>query len=262
MKKTTLLMLAVLFSLSSFAQANNSDQGIYKQMSIEAAGKKLTDMPVPTYRCTVGNMSILVWIRSNEALTSSVPLTWRVEFASDASDPFSTKIKNIDSNTCIVTWYNFYDNFFDFPQGIWIDETWKKVTDDVLVKRISDVATKHTSKENMLGSWVHVASQVPDETGDSLYISKFHYKIYGEKDCMMYTGSLYNIESEELTWIRPFQWVSDNEFLENAVLHKVNFVTPQKMTLEYKNDNGLRIVETWIRHDIPEPLATLLSNFK
>lgn len=255
-------MMAVLFSISLFARKDNSVQSVYKQVAIEAMGRKLSDMPVPTYRCTVGDMSLLFWIRSSEAVGTAIPVSWRIDFAGDDNDPFSTKIKRIDSETSIVTWYNFYNDFFDFPQGIWIDETWKKATDDDMVKRISGVVTKHASKKKLLGSWLHVASQAPDEKGDTLYMSKYHYKIYGENNCMMFTGSLYNIEEEQVSWLRTVNWASDNEFVENGVLHKVNFISPSKMTVEYKNDNGMRIVETWVRHAIPTPLATLLSNFK
>jgi len=44
--------------------------------------------------------------------------------------------------------------------------------------------------------------------------------------------------------------------------YKIDFVSPTKMTLEYKEEKTGRIKETWIRYNIPEPLSSLLSNFR
>lgn len=262
MKKIILTCLAALLCGTSYAQKPYPVQGLYKLNAIEAIGKRYSDLPERTYRACFGDKTLLVWVLPDQGLNPFTNLSWRVEFTPNPDDPYCIKVKENDPETCTISWYNTYQNFYDFPQRIWIDEIWKKVSDDNYAKRISAVATGHAKKDKLLGTWTQVAIQVHEQMGDSLIAFKGIHKIYGEKECMMFNTSLYNIEAGGQALLRPFQWVSDNEFIEAGVKHKVTFISPTKMTLEYQNEQNGRITETWIRYDIPEPLATLLSNFK
>ena len=262
MKKIVLTTLIALICSTSFAQRPYPMQGLYKLNAIEAIGKRYTDMPEQTYRDCYGDKALLVWVQPDQGLNPFTTLSWRVESAPNPDDPYCFRVKENDPGNYTISWFNTYRNFYDFPQGIWIDEIWKKVLDDSNAKRISAVATGHAKKEKLLGTWTQVAVQVHEQMGDSLIAYKGVHKIYGEKDCMMFRSSLYNIETGSQAFLRPFQWLSDDEFIEAGVKHKVNFISPTKMTLEYQNEQNGRITETWIRYDIPEPLATLLSNFK
>lgn len=262
MKKTTLLMLAVLFSITLLAQNKYPVQGVYKQVAIEAVGKKLTDIPVHTYRVCTGDKSLILWVQPNQGLSANNTVEWRMETMADPNDPFGTKIKKDGSDAFILTWFNYFNDFYNFPSGIWIDETWKKVTDDDIVKRISAVGSNNDAKGKMQGTWTKVAIQAPDIKGDTLFLAKNQYKIYGKTDCMMFNGSLYNIEEGGMFMLRPIQWLSDSEFIEDGVKHKVEIVSPSVMKLEYISRNNERMVETWIRYNIPAPLANVLKSIK
>lgn len=261
MKKVILFTMLALMSAAAFAQSLYPERGLYKLMSIEAQGRTLSDLPTHTYRSCSGDKVLLLWVQPNQE-GSITKFTWRYEAAPNPNDPFCVKLKDIDPESFQVTWFNTSKGFYDFPVGIWINETWKKVKGNDFLNRYSAVATNHKKKEKLLGSWKLVAMQALDLPGQPTIPGKDTYKVYGEKDCLSFMGSLYNIEQGGPSSLRLFQWKSDNEFVEAGVEHKVTFASPTKMTLEYKEAKTGRILETWIRYDIPEPLSSLLSNFR
>lgn len=261
MRKIILFTMSALLSAAAFAQSLYPERGLYRLVSIESQGRTLSDLPTTTYRSCSSDKVLILWLQPSQdnAFTQFI---WRYEAAPNPDDPFCVKLKDVDSESFIVTWFNTSRGFYDFPPGVWINETWKKAKGDDFLTRYSAVATNHKKKEKLLGSWKLVAMQALDLQGQPTIPGKDTYKIYGEKDCISFMGSLYNVEQGGRSYLRPFQWKSDNEFVEASVEHKVAFESPSKMTLEYMDSKSGRILETWIRHDIPEPLSSLLSNFK
>ena len=261
MKKVILFTMLALMSAAAFAQSLYPERGLYKLMSIEAQGRTLSDLPTHTYRSCSSDKVLILWVGANQE-SAFTQFTWRYEAAPNPDDPFCVKLKEIDSESFMVTWFNASRGFYDFPAGIWINETWKKANGDEFLSRYSAVATNHKKKEKLLGTWKLAAMQALDLPGEPSLPGKDTYKIYGEKDCLSFMGSLYNIEQGGRSYLRPLQWKSDNEFVEAGIEHKVDFISSTKMTLEYKEAKTGRIKETWIRYDIPEPLSSLLSNFR
>jgi len=262
MKKVVLFTMVALLSTAVFAQTKYPANGLFKLTAIEAQGRTLKDLPQPTYRSCAGDRTLIFWVQPNQENSAFTHLTWRVELLSDENDPYSVKLNDVTSDSFLLSWYNASGKFYDFPSGIWINETWEKAKDEDVLNRISAAATNHRNKTKLQGTWKLVAIQAHDLPGEPSLPGKDTYKVYGEKDCLSFMGSLFNIEQGGRSYLRPFKWTSDNEFLEANVDHKVTFVNPNKMTLDFKDKKYGSMTETWIRYDIPEPLASLLSNFR
>ena len=261
MKKIILFTMSALMSAASFAQSLYPERGLYKLMSLEAQGRTVSDLPEHTYRSCSGDKVLILWVNPSQGGTAT-QFIWRCEAAPNPDDPYCVKLKDIDSESFLVTWFNTSRGFYDFPANIWINETWKKINSNDFLNRVSAVATSHKKKGKLLGTWRLAAMQALDLPGEPSLPRKDTYKIYGEKDCISFMGSLYNIEQGWSSMLRPFQWKSDNELVEIGADYKIDFVSPTKMTLEYKEGKTGRIKETWIRYNIPEPLSSLLSNFR
>lgn len=261
MKKVILFTMSALLNAAAFAQSLYPERGLYKLVSIESQGRTLSDLPEPTYRSCSSDKVLILWVLPNQD-NAFIKLRWRYEAAPDLDDPFCVKLKDIDSESFLVTCFNISGDFYGFPPGIWVNETWKKAKGDNFLSRFSAVATNHRKNEKLLGTWKQVAIQALDLPGQPTLPRNGTYKVYGEKDCISFLGSLYSIEEGGSSFLRSFQWKSENEFVEAGVDHKVTFESPSKMTLEYMDTKAGRMLETWIRYDIPEPMASLLSNFR
>lgn len=262
MKNYLFLFLAFLFSVGANAQNTYPVSGIYKQVSIEGNGCRITKTPESVYKLHAGQYALMFWVFPNN-FSNEQMMSYRVEMAPNPEDPFCQKVKVMNQDSLVLTWYNNYRGFYDFPSNIWVDEVWAKVKNDANVKKLSDVLTNHSVNQKLRGAWKSVAIQVPGQSGDSLFItSPTTYKIYGESGCIMAAGSLFAVESSNSCTWRPVKWNSDNEFIEAGVKHVITSYSPTKMTVLYPNPNKVMVVETFIRVDVPEPLGTLFSNFK
>lgn len=262
MRKSLLIALAMLASVASSAQEKFPVKGVLKQMSIEANGDRMTKMPEILYKNHRDDKALMIWIYPDNGMTSYRTLSWRVETAPKADDPFAHKIKTLSNDAYILSWYNNYRNFYSYPSGIWIDETWERPKGDADLARLSEVLSHVNDTKKLFGSWARVAVQIPEHTGDTLHIARGLYKVYGEKDCLQTSGSFYDIENAHQAWLRPFAWDSSNEFTEAGVKHKITFVSPTKILLEYETPGDGRVIETWIRHKVPEPVAALMEDFR
>ena len=261
MKKTILLTMAALFSAASFAQSENPVYGFYKLVSLEAQGRTVSDLPVRTFRNYAEGHTLILWEYPRED-RQDTRLSWRFEVTSTPEDPFCVKTESDGSDGLHITWFNTSKGFYDFPAGIWVTETWKKAINEEFLSRFSAVVINHKAKNKLLGSWKLVARQANDIYGAPTIPGGHEYKIYGEKDCLSLVGSMYNVEQGNRAFLKPFQWLSENEFVEAGVNHKVTFETPTKMLVEYNDEKNGKMTETWIRHDIPEPLSSTLLIFK
>lgn len=261
MRNLFLLLLVSFFTSNTNAQNVYPVSGVYKQMSIEGNGCSITNMPESVYKLHDGKYALMFWLYpfGNEKET---PMSFRVETVPNPEDPFCQKINVVNQDSLVLTWYNNYRGFQNFPSNIWIDEGWARVKDDANVRKLSDILTHHADNTKLRGAWKSVAIQVPGQNGDSLMISRHVYKIYGESGCFITTGSLYNIENAQQAGLRSVRWKSENEFIEAGVKHMITSYSPTKMSVCYPNQNKEMVVETFIRVDVPEPLATLFSNFK
>lgn len=262
MQKSLLIALAMFESVVSFAQEKFPVKGVLKQMAIEANGDRMTKMPESLYKNHVDDKALLIWVYPDNGMTSYCTLSWRMEMAPNVDDPFALKIKAMSDDAYTLSWYNNFRNFYNYPSGIWIDEVWERPKGDAELARLSEVLSHVNDTKKLLGTWARVAVQLPDHTGDTLHIARGLYKIYGEKDCFQTSGSLYNIENGQQAWLRPFAWDSSTEFTEAGVKHKITFVSPTKILLEYETPGDGHVIETWIRHKVPEPLATLMKDFR
>lgn len=262
MKQTFLFIVMALMSAVGFAQTKYPKTGVFKQISIEGGGRTLKDLPLPTYRSCNGDRTLIFWVQPRQEGLDCDVLIWRAEFISDVNDPFGVKLSDVTSDSFTLSWYNATRDFYDFPAGIWINEVWEKVKGESIPSRISAAATNHKNRNKLEGSWKLVANQALDLPGEPTLPGKNTYKIYAPQVCLSFMGSLYNIEQGGRSFLRDFKWTSENEFIEAGVEHKVTFVNPSVITLEFKNEKYGRMKETWIRYDIPEPMASLLSNFR
>lgn len=256
MKKLLTILCAAFLACQANAQDVYPISGTFEQVAINCGNQRMTKIPQPVYKTHAGKYSMLVWV------DKGTNLTWRMEEYPNSDDPFCQKIKDVTPESFVLTWYSA-GQFWNFPARNWIDEEWKKVdSSNIEFQAISDALTHHNATGKLLGTWRLTAIRFPEKTGETVHMPKGLFKVYGQKHCILLRGSLYNIENAQPAMLRDFMWKSQNEFVENGIEHKIAFINPNKIIVEYIDENMGKAIETWVRYSVPEPAASAFSAFK
>lgn len=254
---TACLTIASIFACQTTKQDVYPVKGVFKQTAMTDGNSRLTKIPTIAYKTHAGRYSMLVWPYGGSVLA------WRMEITPDANDPFCQKIKTVNKDSLILTWYNTYDNMFGFPTNTWIDEEWSRVDkSDTILPPISDVFTNHNSKGKLLGTWKLCSTKVPDLEEKKEFMITDYYRIYGVKHYMDIEGSLYNIEKSHSCAIFEYEWTNEQEYKQDDKTFNIEFVNPDKFIMKSLSTENKQIITTWVRVSVPEPAATVFSAFK
>lgn len=262
MKKFFLLFLLALSVQQLAAQEVFPVKGVFKQATIKCGGLMMT-APQLVYRNHNDKYSLFVFWGNDSPLGKL--FTWRVDEAPNAEDPLHSKFKVVNPDSLVFTWYNHYQQFWNFPANSWVDEEWTRVKDDAYLDRLSDALANHNAKAakgKLTGTWRLAAVKTPDKTGETLHKPIVTYKIYGEQYCVMIQGSIYNVEEGQAAALRPYQMESNGKVVEANTECHVTFDSATKITVEYTDQKDGRCIETWVRYALPEPVSSLFSSFK
>lgn len=260
MKRNCLFVVALLFVLLPLsAQKYYSVQGLYVISSITDGDKTAASLPFITYKSYIRDKAFSVQTDLNNS-TGDVHLRWGVEVLPYQEEPFAAKLVKNPDGSIVHRWYNTFVDFMDFPQYTWIDETYTKVQDDRFIERVSDVFSHVDEKSDYLGTWKRVAARVITEDSDMLRPASC-YRIVGKNNCLVFDGSLYNIEARQPAMLRDFHWSSPEEYTEAGVTYHIESISPSQYVVKTEYVNGSIVYETWIRYDVPEPLKFMMKNF-
>ena len=253
-KRNRLFFIALFLTsviMTSHAQRQYPVSGIFKQMSIDGDGCRTTKMLESVYKLHDGPLSLMFWVLPPQK-DNLKRVTFRVEAAPNPEDPFCQKINVVNQDSLVLSWFNNFKGFYNYPTCIWIDEGWKRVKNDANVDMLSDILTHHAdvNEARPMGTWKTVAVQFT-ERSDSMFITRPVHKIYGEKGVLLVASSLYNIEASNAGEWRAVEWLSDKVFTEAGIRHEIVALSPTKMVVSYPNNNGEKLTETFVREDVP-----------
>lgn len=261
--KQFFLLLTFLCSVHKIAaQETFPVKGVFKQTMLACDGQQIAT-PQLVYKNYGDRHALYIfWVRD---LQGDKLFSWRMDEAPNPEDPLCQKFRIISQDSMVFTWYNSHPRFINFPTNKWVDEEWVRVENDDNVNGLSDAFVHHNSKlakGKLTGTWRLTATKYPDETGETLLERTRTYKIYGEKFCVELQGSIYNIEAGQPCILRSFKMESESKIVEGSRRYSVTFNSPTKITVEYNDRTVGKCIETWVRYDLPEPVASLFSSFK
>ena len=253
MKKISILLMAFMAVLNSYAQLQQVPNGLYIRTQVIAENGTVVPVKDQQFRFfnddSMISLELSWWGKNEKSANYYISNEEKPPHSSTltGSDVMNEQVFDITNNSYRLKYF-LTSNYEQFPKYSWATEVWERTKLSTkakqLLKRLSTIDSK--GKYRLNGVWKN----------DKTY---WTYKVYTKDAVYRFSYE----DGKKLSGdVKPAAYPNDNAVQEGDGLCKIEWLTHDSYKLTWTGQSGETYDEIWTRSELPSSLSAFVMSIR